>query len=72
LLKISKIYDEDKKELKITVNQVKDSLHKTGFQFPIEIKEVTNGQAKYFNILISKENEEFVIPIDSKTELCKI
>lgn len=71
LLKISKIYDEDKKELKINVNQIKDSLHKTGFQLPIQIKAVTNGEVKYFDIFISKEDEEFVFPLDSKPSYVK-
>ena len=71
LLKIDKSYDEDKKELKITVNQVKDSLHKNDYQLPVQLKIVTNGEAKQYDISISKAYQEFVFPASSKPDYVK-
>jgi aminopeptidase N len=71
LLEISKFYDEEKKELKITVNQIKDSLHKNDYLLPVQIKIVTNGTVKFHDIIISKVYEEFTFPTPSKPDYVK-
>lgn len=71
LLKIDKSYDDVKKELKITINQIKDSIHKNDYQLPLQIKIVTNGAIKYHDILISKPYQEFIFPVSSKPEYVK-
>ncbi len=64
---IDSSYDADAKQLNLTVDQTQKVAGRVGlFTVPVEVTVTTAGGTKSFQIAVSKQEETFHLPVDSK------